>query len=257
MNIKCFRIAFVAGIASVLTGCITSVKTSYTPETTYSAGERTSKSVAYNFVRTSRCSTNDEFDKNDYSTDLKGAWAAPQNEGTALNQFRSTFSRRVRTINPTVNKTGGDCDIFMDIMQQNSWNGLGLFGAAISGFTWTIIPCWGDDTYTLYAEVSNKMGKKKTYQLTGAVTTVTWLPFIFGTPFTGLPGTRVDEVTQAHWTELLNRMEQDGFFDSDAQMTESYTLEQQKKIAELKKLKDEGLMTKDEFDATVKRLTSK
>lgn len=195
------------------TGCITTVSRKYAPVQYNRSSKKEAKSIAYNFRRTSRCSTNAEFDKDDYSDKLTGAWAAPQDEGTAIRQFRDVFSRRAQAINPSLNETGGDCDIYMDMMQQNSWNGLGLFAAALSGFTWATIPCWGDDGYTLYVEVSNKAGLKKTYQLTSVVTTITWFPFILGTPFTGLPATRVNEITWENWIELFNRMEADGFFD--------------------------------------------
>lgn len=194
-----------------VSGCMTYTTTMYSTTNEERSAPREKKQIAYTFLRTSRVSSNASFDKTNCSDSLKGAWAAPQPENIALDQFRSAFAKDALAISPLVTK-GGDSEIRMEIMQQNSWNAWGLLGAAVSGFTWTIIPCWGDDVYTLYAEVADNHGLEKTYQLSSSVTTVTWAPFILALPFTELPNKRVDRIARQHWDELLKRMRQDGFF---------------------------------------------
>ncbi len=209
-----FCIAAVCAAIMLSSGCISTIAPKFTMSSAASGDGRTPKSIAYSFRRTSRCSTSADFDKDVYdATELKGAWVGPQDESVAISQFRRAFSHRTTEIRRFANEANREYDIRMDIMQQNSWNGLSLFAAALSGFTWTIVPCWGDDVYTLYVEASDRKGLKRTYRLSSALTTITWAPFVLVMPVTGLPATHANEMTEEHWAELLRRMERDGFFD--------------------------------------------
>jgi hypothetical protein len=195
-------------------GCITTTSLDYmkSPDTSGSKPIE-SKRVAFKFVRNTLTSWSGKFDKHDADTSLKGAWAAPQAESVSLHQFCSVFNGLTKSSTRTFASDENDCDIMMNITVQNGWNAWTLPFSFISGFTWATIPCWGDDNYTLYVEADNHNGLKKTYQYTSSVTTITWLPFIFGTPITGLPSTRINEITIENWQELKRQMITDGFFD--------------------------------------------
>lgn len=201
-------------VASVLltSGCVSWLTPEFETTALSTAKSKEAKSITYNLRRTSRCSIDGEFSKIDVDSIMTGAWAAPQTKGTTFVQFRDIFSSRTSHMGQS---TGGTftTDLFMDVNMQNGWNGLALFGSAISGFTWGIIPCWGDDRYTLYVEVESKTGLKKSYQLKGVVGTFSWLPCLLAMPFSSTPSRNVDELTSAEWRELLIRMENDGFFD--------------------------------------------
>lgn len=205
------RMGMIVVCAAALAGCVTSVDREYEPSRAVIV-PCTEKSIAYSFRRATHAATSVEFDRSDKDGALLGGWAAPQEETVALAQFRDAFRRDAKTIVPTGDGNRGSCDIMMDVMQQNSFNSLAPVASFFSGLTFTIIPCWGDDMYTLYVEVSDGSGRKKTYQVSRSVSTVTWLPFIFGLPFTGTPNTRVDEITLYNWQELRDRMAADGFF---------------------------------------------
>lgn len=232
-------------VGLVVSGCMTYTTPKYDMTQNTQTQNIEKKSVAYTFRRTSRAATSAEFNKNDYTDSLIGAWAAPQDEVVALKQFRNAFRDDTSVISQYLYINDDVADIRMEIMQQNSWNALALFGAGLSGFTWSLIPCWGDDVYTLYVEVRNKEGLEKTYQLTSSVTTITWAPFIFATPFTGLPGSRVDEITAEHWQELNRRMKEDGFFA--IQPTGEEAKNKQKNLEVLDRMYKDGLLSEEEY----------
>jgi len=202
------------GIAFTCAGCITTTSNDYvkSPDSLINKTIE-SKRVVFKYTRNTLTSGSGKFDKYDADASLKGAWSLPQSAEESLDQFSNTFDELFKSCTRTFTATGNDCDIMMDITVQNGWNAWTLPFAFISGFTWTIIPCWGDDNYTLYVEADNQKGMKKTYKLTSSVTTIAWLPFILGTPITGLPETRVKEITRDNWLELKRQMVADGFFD--------------------------------------------
>lgn len=214
MKNKAVYITAVFAVFILGSGCISTITPNFTVSSAATGNGKASKIITYNFRRTSRCSTSADFDKDICNASgLNGAWVVPQDESVAISQFRKAFSHRATEIRCFANETNIEYDICMDIMQQNSWNGLCLFAAQFSGFTLTLVPCWGDDAYTLYVEASSKRGLKRTYQLTSTLTTITWAPFILAMPIVGMPTTHANEMTEAHWSELLRRMERDGFFD--------------------------------------------
>lgn len=241
-------------VGLVVSGCMTYTTPKYAMTQNTQTQSIEKKSVAYTFRRTSRAATSAEFNKNDYTDSLKGAWAPPQDEVVALKQFRNAFRDDTTVISQYlyINDMTDVADIRMEMMQQNSFNALGLFGAALSGFTWSLIPCWGDDVYTLYVEARNKEGLEKTYQLTSSVTTIVWAPFIFATPFTGLPDSRVAEITAEHWQELNRRMKEDGFFA--APLTIEEVQDKQRNRDSLDKMYKEGLLSEEEYIKASKRL---
>lgn len=239
------KILSVTLVGLVVSGCMTYTTPKYAMTENTQTQNIEKKSVAYTFRRTSREATSAEFNKNDYTDNLGGAWAPPQKEDVALKQFRNAFRDDTSVISPYVKDLTDGADIRMEMMQQNSWNALMLFGAALSGFTYTLIPCWGDDVYTLYVEARNKEGLEKTYQLTSSVTTIVWAPFIFATPFTGLPGSRVDEITAEQWQELNRRMKEDGFFA--IQPTGKKARNKQKNREALDRMYKEGLLSEEEY----------
>lgn len=204
------------GLFVFCSGCMTMTSYQYAKTSDADNAKKIeAKSIAFSFRRTTLTSGSGRFDPDDCDTMLKGAWAAPQQEDVAMHQFETAFGGLAKSARRTFAMGEDDCDVKMKIHLQNGWNAWGLVGAFVSGFTWTIIPCWGDDNYTLAVEASDKAGRRKCYQLTGSVTTITWLPCILGMPFTGLPGTRVNEITKENWTELRRRMVADGFFSKD------------------------------------------
>ena len=215
LNDKSVGLAFFV-LCAVCSGCVTASSYDYEKTADPRGTKRVAaKSISYSLRRTTLTSGSGRFDPDDCDATLKGAWAAPQQEDVALNQFDASFEGLIKTARRSFAMDDGDCDIRMRIHLQNGWNAWGLLGAFISGFTWTIIPCWGDDNYTLHVVASDKAGKRKTYQLTGSASTFTWLPCILAMPFSSLPGTRVNEITKENWNELARRMVSDGFFDED------------------------------------------
>jgi len=75
-------------------------------------------------------------------------------------------------------------------------------------------------------------------------------------PFADSPVAAREKVTLENWKELRCKMEEDGFFDN-AKTTQSIPTDTNnavKNFAELKKLKDQGVITQEEFSKAVDRI---
>lgn len=224
-------------VGLVVSGCMiyTTPKYAMTQNTQTQNIEK--KSVAYTFRRRSRWGTSAKFNETDYTGSLK--------ECAALKQFRNAFRDDTTAISPYIKDRTDGADIRMDMIQEKSRNVYGgLFGAFLTGFTCTLFPDGEDDVYTLYVEVRNKEGLENTYQLTSSETKITWAPFILAIPFTGLPRSRVDEITAEHWQELNRRMKEDGFFA--IQPTGEEARNKQKNQEALDRMYKEGLLSEEE-----------
>lgn len=226
------------------------------------------KSIAYSLQRSGNASVDKEFNPNSTSPAVTGCWVAPQPENMVLQQFNSIFQPAATTITPTVDRTGGSCDVMLEVHQQNAWNPLAVFPAMLGGFSLGLIPCWGDDVYHLNVKATNKTGLCREYTISRAVTTTTWLPCIFAMPVSESSVTARENVTLENWRELRSRMEADGFFDvvttnqASTVVTERMTKrtinedgsDAARKFVELKRLKDQGVLTQDEYLKAVERI---
>lgn len=200
--------------AMVMTGCITSRSPDFYGYRLQLDEGKQKKAIAYTLIRSGAASTHKSFDPMSSTPAFTGAWAGAQVEQVAVGQFRSIFEPAAKNISPSFDLRIGDADILMEINQQNTWNPLACIPAFFSGFTFGCIPCWGDDIYYLNAKVTSKTGRKKEYLIKREVSTVSWLPLIFAMPFGEMPVTAVNKITQENWKELRQKMEDDGFFDS-------------------------------------------
>lgn len=236
-------------------GCMTSKSPGWTTSYLRHTGNVTErKSIAYSFVQSGSRSLGKAFYPT-ASTPGPGAWCPPQPEAEAIRQFRRIFSHAAKAINPTLDPMGGNCDIMMEIHQQNAFNPLSCFPAMLCGATFMLCPCWGDDVYHLNAKVRSRDGKFKEYLISRTVTTTAWAPLIFAAPFCEFPIRARDSITTENWKELLSRMESDGFFDREAP-AEKIPLKPQRPRAldELEKLRTEGVLTQEEYINYANRL---
>lgn len=104
-------------------------------------------------------------------------------------------------------KGGG---VHVDVDMLNHANGGAAFVSGfISGLTFTAIPAFAADNYTLTATARSSSGKTRKYVLDDGVNTIIWLPMIFAMP-TNHPESVVPEVHENMFRNLIVRMEQDG-----------------------------------------------
>ena len=199
---------------AVFAGCVTSRTPDcfgYRPD--LGTGKE-KKSIAYSFRRSGNVSIEKAFDPASATPATCGAWVGSQDETSAIRQFYTTFGPASTAITPTIDRNGGNCDIMLDIHQQNAWNPLCVFPVALCAFTLTCCPCWGDDVFHLNVSARSKSGLSREYTISRKVTTTTWLPFILATPFSDPPLISRDKITLENWKEIRCRLESDGFFDA-------------------------------------------
>ncbi len=140
---------------------------------------------------------------------------AAQDKDVALKQFQDEFSDVATSLHDEAGNSDGH-EIMMNIHLQNSWNKSALPFAFISGATFTVIPCWVEEAYTLYVEAKDARRKiSRTCELTSSVNQIIWLPCVFAVPFNDKPDEYIDRIAKEHWHELKMRMCADGFFEKD------------------------------------------
>lgn len=192
-----------------LTGCISSTRRCYTPTPPAASLPIEQKAITFSFNRNSYESSHGKFDKYRGSSWRKSWMAKPRKKPVYVDQFNTTFKQHATQINETADGRGAGSDIHMNVLLQNSFS---YFPCVLRGLLGYLIPVCGTDTYTLYAEVADRNGREKTYQIAGEIDTYTCLPLLFAMPFCQMPWSGEKQVTQENWTELLHRMENDGFF---------------------------------------------
>ena len=175
------------------------------------------KSISYSIVRTQSMSPSKNFDSNSSSLAIQGGWVAPETAEAVKIKLNAVFEDAATSLVPISNTLATEADITLHVNQQNAWNPLVVLPAFVSGFTWLIVPCWGDDVYYLKVKATSKTGLKKEYLIMRDLTTTAWLPFIFAMPFSELPVTARDKITLENWKELRYKMEADGFFDKSSE----------------------------------------
>jgi len=104
-----------------------------------------------------------------------------------------------------------EADILVEGFFRNETSQAGLYAAFISGYTFTIIPCWTNSKMRIVAKVSkNKMVKD--YDVNDSVFIAFWAPLIVATPFAN-PFKAEPEVNLNLYKNLIAQMKQDGFFE--------------------------------------------
>lgn len=251
-------------LAMLMTGCVTSRTPDCVGYRINLKKDKENRSVAYSFVRSTNIAVNKGFDPMSSTPAVAGGWVGPQTDIAALTQFNAVFEPATKSLTPTVDRTGGSCDIMLSIHQQNAYNPLVVIPAALSGFTWSIIPCWGDDVYYLnVVAANNRTGEKKEYLISRKVSTTVWLPFIFAAPFGEMPTTARDHITMENWKELRCKLEDDGFFDVDKEEkergidienTSSAVDDAVKTFSNLRKLREQGVISDEEYKKAIERI---
>lgn len=261
-------VVFVFSVFALGSGCVTRRSPDFAGYQLQMQVGKEQKSIAYSLRRSGSASVDKEFNPNSTAPAMAGCWVGPQPEATVLQQFNSVFQPTATAITPTVDQMGGNCDIMLELHQQNAWNPLAVFPAMLGGFSLGLVPCWGDDVFHLNVKATNKTGLRREYTISRAVTTTTWLPCIFVMPVSESPVTARENVTLENWKELRGRMEADGFFDagpsnqaatSVAECTTKNAAKEDgcdaaKKFIELKRLKDQGVLTQEEYLKAVERI---
>lgn len=116
MKSNAFYIIVVVAMLMLNWGCISTIAPKFAFSSAATGADKTSKTIAYSFRRTSRCSTSADFDKDVYdTTGLRGAWATPQKESVekesvAISQFRKAFSHRATEIRRLADDTNREYD---------------------------------------------------------------------------------------------------------------------------------------------------
>ncbi|HVJ47457.1 MAG TPA: hypothetical protein VM511_13790 [Luteolibacter sp.] len=103
----------------------------------------------------------------------------------------------------------GKGGVHVDVDMLNHGSG-SMVLAFISGFTFTAIPAFAEDNYTLTATARNSSGKTRKYVLDDGVNTIIWLPMIFAMPTNSLT-TIVPRTHENMFGNLILQMEKDGF----------------------------------------------
>ena len=209
-----FVVTLILLIAIMHTGCVMYTSQEYLSQQEFCHPGLMRKNICYQFKRTTRWN-GVGFDRDNGSEVVRGSVALAQDKDVALKQFQDEFS----DVATSLHDEAGNSDrheIMMNIHLQNSWNKSALPFAFISGVTFTVIPCWVEEAYTLYVEAKDARRKiSRTYELTSSVNQIIWLPCVFAAPFNDKPDEYIDRITKEHWHELKMRMCADGFFTKD------------------------------------------
>jgi hypothetical protein len=100
--------------------------------------------------------------------------------------------------------------VHLDVDMLNHGNAAtSIISGFISGFTFTAIPAFAADNYTLTATARSSSGKTRKYVLDDGVNTIIWLPMIFAMP-TNHPVSVVPKSHENMFGNLLLQMEKDG-----------------------------------------------